>query len=248
MKIFKYISITTVLMLLVGLQLNAQEGMDKKDKELTQRKFFTFGTSFSDYGDLNSSLSQFGYPELSENTFLIGASGYKIIKKFVHGAEVLAIVGDRAEGTNNEVSLTGITGKLDFGYLLFEPGNLDIFPHLGFGVSSLMLNIERDINQASFDDVMLDPDDGVKLYRTGFIADVGINLHYSIDFMKKKEEMGEMVFGLSAGYMFDPFNRDWVVNGEELANGPDLNHNNFYVKLTIGKGKKKSFPMFKKSR
>lgn len=246
MKIFKYISITTVLILLVGLQLNAQESMDKKDKELTQRKFLTVGTSFSDFGDLNSSLSQFGYPELSENTFIIGASGYKIIKKLVHGAEVLAIVGDRAEGTNSEVSLTGISGKLDFGYMIFEPGNLDVFPHIGFGVSSLMLNIDRDINQASFDDVMLDPDDGVNLYRTGFIADIGINLHYSVDFMKNKEGMGNMVFGFSAGYMFDPFDRDWVVNGEKLTAGPELSHNNLYIKITVGKEETGVFPKFKK--
>ncbi|MCB2197177.1 MAG: hypothetical protein KQH79_15055 [Bacteroidetes bacterium] len=246
MKIFKYISITTVLILLVGLQLNAQEGMDKKDKELTQRKFLTVGTSFADFGDLNSSLSQFGYPELSENTFLIGASGYKIIKKLVHGAEVHAIVGDRAEGTNNEVSLTGISGKLDFGYMIFEPGNLDVFPHIGFGVSSLMLNIDRDMSQASFDDVMLDPDDGVNLYRTGFIADIGINLHYSVDFMKNKEGIGNMVFGFSAGYIFDPFDRDWVVNGEKLTAGPELSHNNLYIKITIGKEETGVFPKFKK--
>lgn len=233
-------------MLFMGLPLHAQEDNEKDRKEYTKRKFLSVGTMFTDYSDLNSSLDQFGYPELSENTFLIGASGYKIIKKFVHGAEVHAIMGGKAEGNNYEVSLNGISGKLNFGYILFEPGNLDVFPQIGFGISSMMLNLDRDIGQESFDDIMVNPDDGANIYRTGFIADIGINLQYSIDFMKKKERMGDVVLGLSAGYMFDPFDRKWTVNGEELANGPDLNHNNVYIKITLGKGEKGVFPMYKK--
>jgi len=246
MKIIRQITIATVLILFTGLQLNAQEDTQEKTKKYTKRMFLSVGTTFSDYDDLNSSLSLFGYPELAENTLIVGCSGYKIIKKFVHGAQVHAIMGERAEGANHDVSLKGISGKMDFGYILFQPGNFDLFPHIGVGASSLILNMDRDIGQESYNDMMINPDDGADLYRTGFIADIGFNIHYSVDFMKNKERMGDMVFGLSAGYMFDPFDRNWVVNGEELANGPDLNHNNVYIKITIGKGKEKSFTMHKK--
>ena len=247
MKFIQHISITTVLILIMALPLNAQEDSKEYTKKFTNRMFFSMGTTFSDYDDLNSSLSQFGYPELSENTFIIGGSSFKIMKKFIHGAEIHAIMGDRAEGNNYEVSLKGISGKLNFGYILFEPGNFDLFPHIGVGASSLVLNMERNIGQASFNDIIQDPDDGAELYRAGFIADIGINLHYSFDFMKNKERMGDIVLGFSAGYMFDPFNRDWIVNGDKLTNGPDLNHNNIYVKIIIGKGRDKAFSMNKKS-
>ncbi|MFP4024718.1 MAG: hypothetical protein ACLFVR_09340 [Thiohalospira sp.] len=246
MKIL-HIAITTILIFFLGLQLNAQEDTQENSKKYTKRMFLSMGTTFSDYDDLNSSLSQFGYPELSENTFIVGCSGFKIIKKFVHGAEIHAIMGDRAEGNNYNVSLKGVSGKLNFGYMLFEPGNFDLFPHIGLGASSLVLNMDRDIGQASYDDFIQNPDDGAELYRAGFIADIGFNIHYSIDFMKKKERMGNMVFGFSVGYMFDPFKRDWIVNGEQLANGPDLNHNNLYLKIIVGKGKEKAFPMHKRS-
>jgi|GEM_PF-2270686 len=245
MKFIQHISITTVLILIMGLTLNAQEDSKEYTKKITNRMFFSMGTTFSDYDDLNSSLSQFGYPELSENTFIIGCSSFKIMKKFIHGAEIHAIMGDRADGNNYDVSLKGISGKLNFGYILFEPGNFDLFPHIGLGASSLVLNMDRDIGQSSYDDIIQDPDDGADLYRTGFIADIGFNIHYTVDFMKKKERMGNMVFGFSAGYMFDPFERKWIVNGEKLNNGPELKHNNLYVKITIGKGREKAFSMNK---
>ncbi len=197
--------------------------------------FFSFGPGILNLGDLNSELKSNNYPEFSENLFGMGGGGFAIVNKVVIGGEGYALTAKDVSNNNYKLSLSANYGFFDLGYVIFKKGNLFVYPMVGFGGGGIELKIRKP-GEPTFNDIMQDPKWGSTISTGGFLLNFSIGSHFLFAFGKDEKGTGGIAIGFRAGYVYTPFEGDWVMDTEKVGGGPQIGVTGPYVYFSVGGG------------
>jgi len=194
---------------------------------------FVVGVNWFDISDLNSDLKEAGYKAFDKYTFNFGGEGYGII-----GGRI--IIGGEGHGFSQEVStsthfetLSGGYGLFNVGYVAFSKWGLRLFPMIGLGGGGIELRITENVSP-SFSDIMNDPKQEASLSTGGFIGQGAVGLDYVIILSGDEEGEGGLLFGIRAGYLLSFTSSSWEMGKIDIAGGPDVRFNGFYIRFIIG--------------
>ncbi len=212
---------------------------DPPDRE-EGRGYFMIGGSLLNVDDLNASLSENGYSELSDSYLSLGGGGHGIVRgKIVVGGEGHALLGRTKTSSvgdqQYDTKLSGGYGLFNIGYVLFKKGGLNVYPLLGIGGGGVELKIAQS-SVGSFEDVLSDPNRGSELSTGGLLLDFALGADHLFILGSDDKEEGGILIGLRCGYTLAPFTRDWNLSGDNLSGGPDFGISGPYFRLAIGGG------------
>jgi len=166
----------------------------------------------------------------------MGGAGYGIFNSLIIGGEGSAILTGTETTGHTKMGLGGGYGMFDLGYILYWTKSFRLYPILGLGFGSMMINAENKSTMPSFDELLDDPNRNLEMTVESFI----INLSVNVDILKIMEEnqdgSGGIIFGLRLGYLFSPYSSDWKMLETDVPGGPELNFTGPYLRLCIGGG------------
>lgn len=223
---------------ILGLTLSAAE-LNAQHREHGSRRtattYMTVGMSLLDMDGLNSSLRARDYQGMSDRFFSLGAGGHLVINQAVIGVEGQALLSEQASSTNAtfRATLGGQRGMLQFGYLVFEGDNLDLYPLLGVGYGSTKLTIV-DPSAGNFDEILADPRRGATLQKGGPLVGLAVGGDWVFEVARGKRRGPALGFRL--GYDYAPVESDWSLDGTRLLGGPDLSLTGPYLRILMGFG------------
>jgi len=239
MSMYTRTQVLTVIMVITMSVLLVSPSQGRKHEATIDvsggRGYVMMGTSMLDIDELNTSLSNAGYSELSDNFFTLGGGGHAIINRIIIGGEGHGLMADETTTGNYTVSLTGGYGLVNVGYLIFSRGGFHLYPLLGIGGGAIDLKIhEREA--PSFDEILDDPKRGSELSTGGFLLNVSIGADHLFILGGDEEGEGGLVLGLRAGYTFTPIKGDWNMYDMDVGGGPDIGITGPYFHLMLGGG------------
>ena len=171
--------------------------------------------------------------DLDNGLVTLGAGGHAIYKNWLVGTYGYFRSGDSqsltVDGQMYDYRLTGSSGYLNLGYILFHGSSWLLYPQVGFGVEnrSLVKTLDESID--------FSVDENLSARYIYFSPMMEIS--FGFDFYPLGTSMTK--FGLRLGYQFSlEQNNDWEHSGGVIT-GPDLPENNlngFFVNLVIGGG------------
>jgi len=196
-----------------------------------------FGSSFLNMKDFNSRLENNGYIPLSGIFFSVGGGGHAIInKKWIIGGEGHSLLGGNETNGNYTNSVIVSYGFFDLGYIILNPGELRLYPLIGFGAGEMKFSISEDLSSISFDQILDSPGINSEISKSELVLNLALGADYLISFAKTENERGGLVFGLRAGYCVSPIKGHWKMGDVEITGTPDLGFSGPYIRLMIGGG------------
>lgn len=218
---------------LPATELVAQRGEHGSRRTVTA--YMTVGMSLLDTDGINGALRAQEYRSLSDRFFTLGAGGHLVINQAVIGVEGEALLSEQASSTNDtfRAALAGKRGMLQFGYLVYEGDNLDLYPLLGVGYGSTTLEI-LDPAAGSFNEVLANPRRGAVLHKGGPL--IGASLGGDWVFEMARGQRRGPALGFRLGYDYAPVESDWSLDGTRLLGGPDLSLTGPYLRILLGFG------------
>jgi hypothetical protein len=227
---------TSILLAFTSVQSSSgQDEMILMNDKYGGAGYFMPGASMLNVNNLNAMLNNAGYPSLSGNLISYGGGGHGVWNRWVIGGHGHSLVGTPENSNNYTLDLAGGMGFIDFGYTLFTRPKMDIYPLLGIGLGGITLDIAEDTPQ-DFMDLLNNPDSGTEISQGGFLLDFSINATYLIDMADLPFEREGLIIGLQGGYVLDPTDNTWYMNGNEVSNGPVMNMSGPYLRLLVGGG------------
>lgn len=223
---------------ILGLTLSAAD-LDAQHREHGSRRtaavYMTVGMSLLDTDGINNALTAQAYRSLSDRFFSLGAGGHLVLNQAVIGVEGQALLSEQASSTNDtfRATLSGRRSMLQFGYLVFEGDNLDLYPLLGVGYGSTALEI-LDPAAGNFDEVLADPRRGSVLHKGGPLLGAAVGGDWVFEVAQGKRRGPALGFRL--GYDYAPIESDWSLDGTPLLGGPELSLTGPYLRILFGFG------------
>jgi hypothetical protein len=201
--------------------------------------YFSAGYQHPNLSALNKALTREGFGAVPENYITFGGGGHSIIKNVVIGGEGHSFSGkhtwtDRPGGPV-ETALDGGYGLFNIGYVVTAKKGLLVYPMLGIGGGGLTLDVSDAPQGATFENMLRNHQQGVKLENGGFL----LNFQLAADYMMQGNEKGRggLLVGIRGGYMLAPGQWDnWTWNDATIGDGPDASLSGPYVRLTFGAG------------
>jgi hypothetical protein len=209
--------------------------------------YFQAGYMELDLDDLNGALVGAGYPALDNSFWTLGGGGYGMKGRFLLGGEGHGLIGSdetTADGAR-QLGIGGGYGLFRIGYLAYSIEGLEVLPMIGVGGGGMSLSIiER--SAPTFDDILLDPLRSARVSTGMFLLDASLMLSYRVptgedeeDGDDDEESGGGLLVGLQGGYTFAPGEPSWRLDGlNSVAGGPELKIEGFYIRLSIGGGRR----------
>lgn len=214
---------------------------------------FILGEKMINMDALNGSLVQNGIQGVTipSHQLSLGGEGHVVIANhFVVGGKGFAFSWEKAvSGTLPErcIKITGGMGIGSVGYSINLTDNartaFRIFPQLGLGVSTFLLQSERTMDSANsnFDSIIVNENDYMTaIEKVGLVIDLAVSADWYLKFIHLLSiipglETGPMLH-FEAGYTITPANLHWMRDVDQLYIDPDVKFNGFYVHFGIGLG------------
>lgn len=219
----------------ITIQISFNQSVPVAQKKYGGIGYFSVDYAALNVDNLNTSLTAFGYPELSQSMISLGGGGYGIMGRWVVGGHGHTLLGPREDYQSYEMGLTMGYGFLNLGYAIFTSPVIDVFPMVGFGTGGLSLDITWD-EPADFNDLLNNPQTSTEIAYEGFLLELGINGSILLNRSEDPFSMGGLTVGIQAGWVLDPFDNEWQINGNEVSNAPDMGMGGPYIRLIIGGG------------
>ncbi len=193
--------------------------------------FFAIGVNATDLGPLNARLSDAGYPTFPTDLFAIGGGGQGIVAgRLLLGGEGYGLIAPSRGFQGREVTVGGGYGLFTIGYRFRPADQLQVYPQVGVGGGGLSLEIGS-TGADQFDDVLDNPNREASLEKGSVLLSLGAGLEYRF---APSDGSGGFQLGLRAGYLLSPYDTDWTLGEDRLADGPDAAFSGPYVRLLIG--------------
>ena len=225
-----------VLCILLAASTTAAKTANAEDSSKKRGLAFSFGTYVSNISEMNSELGANGIAETPEWFYSIGLISKRSIKENIFlELDGNVLIGKEAGNSLYKSSLLG--SKVVAGMSYLRQGNsIDCFPTIGVGVGFTRLHIaDNSSSEYSFDEALSNPEKELSALNSSLLIDIGFSMEYKI---KRSQNKGKgFRIGAKIGYQFAPLVSEWNMGENELAGGPDVGINGYYLKMTIGKGK-----------
>lgn len=187
--------------------------------------------------DFNAALAANGYPRMDDHFLTLGGTGFGEPGRWMIGGEGQAFIAPTRTTTTGsyQVSLGGGYGMFRVGYDFAQTENVDLFPSIGIGGGGVAFNI-RGRSAPTFADVLATPGRSSNMTQGGFMLGAGLTANYRVRLpMKDTTRTGGLLFGVSGGYIINPFNSDWRLDGvNTVAGGPSISLQGWYARFSIG--------------
>ncbi len=195
--------------------------------------FISFGGAGIDVDAMNSRLTQNGFRRFKDYSFLLGGGFYKKFGRSILEFEIRGIRWNTRNRGNNQSSLKGVNGLVNYGFNVLPKGNIALFPYIGSGLGKVWLGLTP--ASTPFDSILVKPVTDTKLDQKTFILNAGIGFDVTIA-RKGNPDKNPLTIGIRAGYTFDPTdNNDWYGNDTVIKGGPKLSLNGPYARVILGK-------------
>ena len=216
---------------------------------------FLVGYKNFDMSSLDAELNRLGHYDKTFNFgnqyLTLGGEGHIILAKHL-------VVGGKAIATYREQEAnytpppldvptwikitTGMgIGTLGFAFLAGDEKQLRIFPQVGIGASSFLLQRKTKLSDTtSFEDVFAD--DNMSVMQTVSLAvDLALSFDWYIRFIEFKKIIPGLGFGplihITAGYTFIPGQSTWLRDIDDVGTyNPNLSFEGFYACAGVGIG------------
>ncbi len=204
-------------------------------REFGFTSYLSVGLSGIDVSNLNTDLSNSGYPSFNSMFGSIGGGMQAIIKnKFIIGMNYQRMMKKNKTGDNYRTSLYGSSRSIEFGYIMFSKNTQHMFPFFGIGLQTIDLAIHETVN-TSFDTVLDVPGRGTKLSRNGLMLDIGIQFNSIKEAYDNSEgrERRNYSWGVRAGYRYIPWHLDWKTEQSNVNDGPQCSLTGPYITVNF---------------
>ncbi|HOP25504.1 MAG TPA: hypothetical protein PLO45_09360 [Defluviitoga sp.] len=194
------------------------------------------GAKWMDVSELNKMLKKNKLPELSGPAFLAGGGGYALLGKVLYGGEGYGIyMLEKADEYTLKLDVG--YGLFDIGYLIYAKQALRIYGIGGVGFGGMKFNISKDPTSKKFDDLLTNYWENS--FESGVIPifKIGAGADYILA-PKGSSSTGGLAIGISAGYVFAPFDPigGWELSDTSVSNVPKFGPTGPYITIKIGGG------------
>lgn len=199
------------------------------------------GFGIFDVSDTEGLFSEDAEYESSSNFVIIGGDGYAEFNRWLIGGEGYSFFSQEETYTQNGTDYVadggGGLGLFNVGYKVYQTQKLHIYPLLGFGGGGygLEVAVEEDVDLQQLQEAPF----RTMEVGTGFLAgqlSVGADYFFASEPDPEDGGYGGLYIGLRAGYLYALPSDAWNYQGGDINNGPDLNLNGFFVRLSVGGG------------
>jgi hypothetical protein len=207
--------------------------------------YFMVGGNHVLLDDLDKALNDSFYTDFTHNMTSLGGGAHIAINRIIIGGEghVLFCKEEEARvpffGTPYNANLSAAYGLFNIGYIVFQRGNLNVYPLFGLGGGSISIQMVRRYSP-SFDDVMRAPGYSSELSTSCFL----LNLGAGTDFLLKIKEGGTKDIGLTLGLRLGGtvaiINGTWDIGGQDVSSGPGVGITGPYIRISLGIGSQDS--------
>jgi hypothetical protein len=196
---------------------------------------FHLGYHFLNSEPLNNSIDDAGFGEFSKQRISFGGGGYWILwNRLMFGGEGCGIYPMDTQSDEYTMKYIGGYGLGNIGVVFLRTENIIIYPMFGFGGYGEVLSIYPESGQFDFDDIINDPRQMTSIENGGLMIAIQGGFDYIFNFSKEKDEMGGIMIGARAGYLYPLTGENWKMNDVEVINGPESPLKGFYIKFTFG--------------
>lgn len=192
---------------------------------------------------LNQALITADYPALPEGIHALGFLTNRISGKWVLSLKTFYGFTNEVKTGSSEIEYRLQQYALGIGYNVLKSDKLKLVPSVMAALGRNVLLIQdKGTPAASFQDMLLSPDQEADLRNFTYLTDVGVALHYQFLKKTKQKELGPKTtwipLVLKAGYQFQLGASDFKFDGERVVGVPELGMEGFYVSAFIGLGSK----------
>lgn len=169
-----------------------------------------------------------GYRGFKDNFYGIGGEFELKMERYILDGEITLLSHGPVNADSNyaEPFVGAITGK--FGYTVFEKGRVTIYPSVGGGVSTLLVNTYTKVTgkkQAFHTTYLVQP-----------TFDIGINANWIVYYFRSTTPTGILPIGIRAGYRFSVTTDNWKrIDGTNLR-PVAFSADGYYLSLALGMG------------
>ncbi|WP_107038633.1 porin family protein [Brumimicrobium mesophilum] len=180
-----------------------------------------------DNSDLNTALSEFGFPSLNHPTINFGIGLQLYTNRWITNFSFIKTAQRKSSETFSTEAEYRST-SLSIGYDLIKNYRYSIYPYIGFkGYGLNYLYREKSASETNFNDYFNNPLEYKEFHSSRANLDLGIGASFQWFFL----------INLRAGYLLPFENASWRINNnnDKLGDSPGLDYN-YYFSLTIGLG------------
>lgn len=196
---------------------------------------FHIGYHLLNINSLNGEIVDGGYDALSDKRIFLGGGGYGIFwKGILVGGEGGGILPMSSENNSNNLNFIGGYGLFDAGFAIIRRPNFILYPMVGFGRYTALLEITPSSGDYDFDDFIGNPYRMTSLDCKGFLLSIQGGFDYIINFSNDPEAVGGLMIGFRAGYLYPLGDTKWQMGDIEVENAPETPFKGFFFNLVIG--------------
>lgn len=195
-----------------------------------------FGAKWMDLGELNKMLNDNNLPTFSNPAFYTGGGGYALIGKTLYGGEGYGItLSEKADDYTVELDVG--YGLFDIGYLIYAKQSLRVYGMGGVGFGGMTFKVSEFPDSKKFEDLLTDYHENLFISGPIPIFKIGFGADYILTF-KASSSTGGFAIGISAGYVFAPFDPigGWKLSDTSVSNVPKFGPTGPYITIKIGGG------------
>lgn len=200
------------------------------------RGFLMVGYHQLDLNKLNRRFVAHDYPTLPEGMLTLGGGGWAVRGRWMIGGEGQGLIG-RTRTTSDGVFKTRLYagyGMLDVGYRAYARDRVDVYPMLGIGGGSFMLDITEP-QAPTFDDVLGDPGRGARLTAGMFAVSLSLGTDFAMRGRRTRHGEGGPDIGARIGYLFSTTPNTWRLDDRSDVRGvPDVSLTGPFFMVMVG--------------
>ena len=195
----------------------------------------TLGVRTMDFAAVNERLAANQYPTLDSEMFTLGFGGYQQFDRFLIGVDLAGFGTSPKETANGDykVGVSGGIAQFDLGYAALQRDRLLLYPLVGIGGAGTTLQLQHN-REVPFDDMLADPGRSSSATIGAFVITPTIALEYVIAAGSPRRGIRGLALGLQSGYTLTSRNGSWHMHQSDLAAGPTLDLDGFFVVVTMG--------------
>ncbi|GBC84359.1 hypothetical protein HRbin11_00784 [bacterium HR11] len=196
--------------------------------------FFTLGLRWTDPGALNRTLTRTGFAPLPDRFVSLGGGGWAVLGRLLLGGEGHGLLDRRTAADGREARLSGGYGFFDLGYVIARSSAWQAYGLVGLGGGRWSLRIQEAGRIPDFPDLLRRPAGGLRLTTGGFLLQAALGLDARVPLVRRPRYQGDFLLGLRVGYVWQPGEAAWRLEGTPVVGGPDFRLTGPAVRLSLG--------------
>ena len=237
MKRLTRLAAIAIIAILTASMAMAQETAPKNDRESVRTTIYlSGGMQYIKAKAVNNELTGVGYSKFSDINYLTGFGiDVTIYNRWIIGAE-WDKNNNTATAVNSNLSMraqmSGSRTMIRFGYNVVHRDKFNFFPEIGIGGNLIKFNTKSfypDYIASNFSQIFTTNDGNMATYTNSFV-NIGVGFDFTIS--DSEYSRSGCRIGIRAGYQ-GVLSHSWSNNSSNIE-GPRINPNMFYMKLTIG--------------